>query len=245
MAWAGMDARIGVSDDLFGDQPAYAAYVLDVFFAELFAYGVDEEINGVALDFFAPAVDFVFKVAAGEDDAGTHHQGLEDGKFFVAQEDEFVLSFDFDLVGGGVEGERAVGQQGLAVAAVAAQDGAHTGLQLRHVEGFDDVVVGAAVQSVEAAVEVVAGGNDEDGGFAAFVSDLGEDVQPVFAGQSEVEQQQIIVLRLKGGRNLAAVFDPIDGIAAVFEVGGYGLCNHVVVFCKQYAHGVLLNQREG
>ena len=106
---AGMDARIGVSDDLFGDQPAYAAYVLDVFFAELFAYGVDEEINGVALDFFAPAVDFVFKVAAGEDDAGTHHQGLEDGKFFVAQEDEFVLSFDFDLVGGGVEGERAVG----------------------------------------------------------------------------------------------------------------------------------------
>ena len=83
------------------------------------------------------------------------------------------------------------------------------------------------------------------GGLAAFVSDLGEDVQPVFAGQSEVEQQQVVVLRLKGGRNLAAVFDPIDSVAAVFEVGGYGLGNHVVVFCKQYAHGVLLNQREG
>ena len=54
------------------------------------------------------------------------------------------------------------------MAAVAAQDGAHTGLQLRHVERFDDVVVGAAVQSVEAAVEVVAGGYDEDGGFCCL-----------------------------------------------------------------------------
>lgn len=88
-------------------------------------------------------------------------------------------------------------------------------------------------------MEVVAGGNDEDG-VCCLRTDLGEIIQPVFAGGPRFVSAAVVVLCLKGGRNLAA--SETDGIAALsLRVGGYGLGNHVVVFCKQYAHGVLLN----
>ena len=51
----------------FGHHPAHAAYVFNMLFADFFAQAVNQEIDGVAFHFFAPAVDFVFKVAAGED----------------------------------------------------------------------------------------------------------------------------------------------------------------------------------
>ena len=49
---------------LFGHHPADAADVFNVFFADFFAQGVDEVVDGVAFHFFAPAVDFVFEAAA-------------------------------------------------------------------------------------------------------------------------------------------------------------------------------------
>ena len=113
---------------------------------------MDEVVDGVAFHFFAPAVDFVFEAAAGKDGAGALEQGFEDGEFFVAQCDGFALAGDCHLVGGGVEGEGAVAQQGAGALVLAAQDGADAGLQFGHVEGFDEVVVGAAVEAGEAAV---------------------------------------------------------------------------------------------
>ena len=106
---------------------------------------MNQEVNGVAFDFFAPAVDFIFQIAARQNHARAQQQGLEDGKFFVAEHDGLFLPDHFCLMGGRVERDDAVAQQRLRLSAVSAQYGAHTGLQFCHVEGFDDVVVCAAV----------------------------------------------------------------------------------------------------
>ena len=82
----------------FGHHPAYAADVFDVLFADFFAQAVDKEVYGVAFYFFAPAVDFVFQLAAGMDDACAANQGLQHGKFFLAQWDVFRLPCKRDLV---------------------------------------------------------------------------------------------------------------------------------------------------
>ena len=129
-----------------------------MFFADFFAQGVDEEVDGVTFYFFAPAVDFVFEVAAGMDGAGAGNQCLQDGEFFVAEGDVVILSGDFHLIIGRVEADDAVGEFRCGLPVAAAQNGVDAGAQFRHDKGFDNVVVGTAVQPRQAAVEVVACG---------------------------------------------------------------------------------------
>ena len=66
LPWDMRQPEIGLSGLLgFGHHPAYAAYVFNMLFADFLAQAVNQKIDGVAFHFFAPAVDFVFQLAAG------------------------------------------------------------------------------------------------------------------------------------------------------------------------------------
>ena len=161
---------------------------------------------------------------------------MQDGVFARGQLAGFAVVVAARFVGGGVQGDDAVVEFVVgAVVAVAAQDGAHPRQQFGQFEGFDEVVVRAAIEAAQAAVKVVARGEDEyrRGGVLA---QLAEYVQPVFFRQAEVEEDEVVVFACGGTQCHRAVFDPIDGVGGVFESGVDGFAYHAVVFGKQDAH---------
>ena len=58
---------------------------------------------------------------------------------------------------GGVDDHAANLQAGLGLAGGAADEGAQPGQQFRQLEGFNEVIVGTAVQAADAVVEGIAG----------------------------------------------------------------------------------------
>ena len=115
---------------------------------------------------------------------------------------------------------------------MAAQNGADAGFEFVHIKGFDDVVVCAAVQACNAAVNIVAGGENQHGGKVLLTAQVLQYVQSVPFRQPQIQQQQIIALGSKRGGGGVAVIHPINGVMAVAQVGAQGFGNHAVVFGK-------------
>jgi hypothetical protein len=46
---------------------------------------MDQELHGVAFDLFSPSIDAVLKVAARQNGAWPHHQGLKEGELSVGE----------------------------------------------------------------------------------------------------------------------------------------------------------------
>jgi hypothetical protein len=69
---------------------------------------------------------------------------------------------------------------------LAPQDGAHPGQQLRHLKGLD-IVVGPAIQAAQAIIQTIASRDDEQGNRVVLGADAGQHLQPILAGQTQVE----------------------------------------------------------
>ena len=95
-----------------------------------------------------------------------------------------------DLAGVGVEPQVADHQVGAAARRPAAQQRAQAGQQLVALEGLDEVVVGARVESLHARLERVAGGEDQDR-HVAVVAQPPADLHAVESGQAEVEHHGV------------------------------------------------------
>ena len=94
----------------------------------------------------------VFEVGAREDGAGALHEGVQQGEFAVGQA-HGGSPLAAGLVRGRVQGEQGAAEDGRGLAALAAQHGAHAGQQFADLEGLEDVVIGAGVQSGDAVVQ--------------------------------------------------------------------------------------------
>ena len=94
------------------------------------------------------------------------------------------------LVGVGVERQVADDVAARAARRAAAQQRAQAGEQLLALERLDEVVVGAGVEALDAAVERVAGGEHEDRHVAVGAQAPG-DLDAVELGQAEVEDDQV------------------------------------------------------
>ncbi len=87
------------------------------------------------------------------------------------------------------EGERGGGAGGSGCGA--AQEGADAGDEFVEGEGFDEVVVGAGFQAVDAFADGVEGGQDEDGGAVAHGAQLAADAEAVEDGHHDVEDDGV------------------------------------------------------
>ena len=145
----------------------------------------------------------------------------------------------------GLSGEVADLERGGAARRPAAQQGADPGEQLAALEGLDQVVVGAAVEAVDAVLGLGAGGQHQDR-HVAVGAQAAADLDPVEARQAEVEDDQVgdeaggdveRVDAVGGGADLVAlvaqraaqdvgdlgvVLDEEDAAGCGFEVG----CEH-------------------
>ncbi len=131
---------------------------------------------------------------AGEDPARPAGQAVEDGELGVGQ--VHGLALDRDLMTAGVDRDAVHfdyllgGGAGLGLAA---QHGPQPGHHHSGAEGLGDVVVGAQLQTSDDVGLFALGGEHDDG----YVAGLGvaleqlADLQPVYARQHEVQEDQI------------------------------------------------------
>lgn len=93
-----------------------------------------------------------------------------------------------------------------------------------------------AVQAAQPVIEAVACGDDEQRHRVIFGADAAQHLQPVLAGQAQVEQHQVVVLAAQRAQGGLAVFYPVGGVAGISQGRLNGLANHGVVFHQQYPH---------
>src|SRR5690606_19661683 len=78
----------------------------------------------------------------------------------------------------------------------AAYQGIQTGLQFLELEGLDHIVVGAGGQPLDLVLPVAPGRQDEDGKAAVHAAQLADQVQSTHAGQSQIDDGNIMVVLL-------------------------------------------------
>jgi hypothetical protein len=108
-------------------------------------------------------------------------------------------------------------QHGRALDPAAAHQGAHPRGQLGEAERLDEIVVGAGVQPHDTVVDRVPGGQQEHRRPAALRAQPPGDLQPVHAGQHDVQDDRVVVRLGRVPQRLRAVAGRVDGIALLLE----------------------------
>src|SRR3984885_2781950 len=218
----------------FWNEVADAAQSADRSTAELAAQAVNVDFDGIAADLFIPAVQAVFELRARQHGSWPLQQGLEYGVFVAGQRDR--LAFAFDRAGHRIEAQVAVLNARIAAARGTTQHRTHAGGDFVQIEGFDDVIVGACIESRDSVLNLVASRENDDRRGVASLAQLAQHIDAVAVRQPKVEQHQVEMRGLQGGPRALAVAHPIHGEGRLAKRRVQALPNHFIVFNEQYTH---------
>ena len=123
------------------------------------------------------------------------------------------------------------------IRAAAAQEGTDSRQQLRKRKGFDEVVVGAAVESVHPIVDGVLGGQDQDGRRESLLAERGENLEAVAARQHEIEDHKIERLVVHEEKSFLARARDTNLVVLGFEPITKGFRDLLFVLDDQDTHG--------
>ena len=141
------------------------------------------------------------------------------------------------LLGTGVDAQSAHADQVIRRAGRTPEQGAQARQQLRHLEGFDQVVVGAGLQALDLLLPASACGQDEDGQQAALGAKPADQLQPGQPGQAEVDHRGIEGVLLRQPQALVAVAGRIYLPALGHERLAQACLQRGLVLHHQDAHG--------
>ena len=196
---------------------------------------MDVDLDGVAFHFLAPAIQPLLELGARQHLAGPLQQRFEQREFAVRQIDGLAVAGH--LMTGLVQRDAEMLDDVFRAAGLAPQHRADAGSQLVEVEGLDDVIVGAGVESLDAIVDRVPGREDQHWHLAAGSPQPLQDLQAIQPGQAEIEQHQFEGLCRQGGLRCDAVLDPVDRQALLAQPKAHRLTDHGVVFYEEQSHG--------
>src|SRR3954451_24957953 len=155
---------------------------------ELSAEVRDEDLDRVRDGEGVVAPDLVEQPLPRDDEALVAHQVLEQLELSLREVDRAIAPRDLVCVGG--QGQVPRPWRRHPARRPPPQQRAHAREQLLSLERLDEVVVGADVEALDARVECVARGEDEDRRVVLVVAQALRDVDPVEAGEAEVEDDQ-------------------------------------------------------
>jgi len=158
----------------------------------------------------------------------------KDGVFVAGQWDR--LAFAFDRAGHRIEAQVAVLNARVAAAGGTAQHRTHAGGDFVQIEGFDDVIVGACIESRDSVLNLVASRENDDRRGVASLAQLAQHIDAVTVRQPKIEQHQVEMRGLQGGPRALAVAHPIHGEGRLAKRRVQALPNHFIVFNEQYTH---------
>ena len=191
-------------------------------------------LDRVAGDLLAPAVEPLLELAARERQARAVEQRFQQRE--LARRDRDRPAAVRDLAGGGIERERAVRDLRLGAAGVAAEHGADARRELLQAEGLDQVVVGAEIEALHPVGDRVARGEDEHRDAVLAPAQAVEDLEPVLAGQAEVEEHEVVGLGRERGLRSGAVLHPVGRVAFLPQPLAQAFPDHCVVFHEKQPH---------
>ena len=113
----------------------------------------------------------------------------------------------------------------------------HAGFKLGQRKRLGHVVVGAQIEALHALFDRIGGGQDQYRQPRIAGAQAAQDVLAGHLRQSEIEDQQVEVLRRQGGIGFDAGFDAIGGIAGMAQGTGQAVGKYAIVFGKQNTHG--------
>ena len=115
--------------------------------------------------------------------------------------------------------------------------------ELVQVKGFDEIIVGAGIKPLDAVSDRIACGDHQHRQGHALATQAGEQVEPGFSRQAEVEQDHF--MHAVGHRQFCCrtVTHPIDGVPVLPEPPLYAGADHRIIFNEQQAHPFLLKKQ--
>ena len=169
-----------------------------------------------------PPAQQVQQHVAGQHPVGALHQGLQQVVFAAGQGDLDPVGVEQAAAGRfqrpaveAVATDRRI-VPGFRLVARAAQDGAYPGEQLTRVERLRHVVVGAKLEADDA-VGFLAHRGEHDDGDGRLGAQPAREVEAGFAGQHEVEHDELVVPVEPGAAGFLAVAHRGDADALLFQ----------------------------
>src|SRR5690554_2271588 len=121
----------------------------------------------------------------------------------------------------------------------AAYQGIQTGLQFLELEGLDHIVVGAGGQPLDLVLPVASGRQDEDGEAAIHAAQFADQVQSAHAGQSQIDNGNIMVVLLGAVQPLLRIGHCIDDMPQLRKTRRQVVTQQRLVFDQQQLHVTL------
>ena len=121
-------------------------------------------------------------------------------------------------------------QLAAALAVGATNQGLQTGGNFNQRERFTQIVIGAEAQPFNPLAERIAGREDQYRLVAALITPFAQDIQPVDAGQRQVEDRRVIGRRIERGFALFAAGKPVDAEAHFCQPDFNAIADELVVF---------------
>lgn len=146
------------------------------------------------------------------------HEILQDPKFLAGQGEGETLGGDLPPLG--IQREWPHHEGRIPGGKIPAQQGAHPGLQFLQGKGLGEVVVRPQVQSGHPVGQGAPGGQDEHPLLGFFPADCPQDIQPVHAGQVQIQNHQIVGLHQNALPGLQPVIAALHGVALQLQVLG-------------------------
>ncbi len=111
-------------------------------------------------------------------------------------------------------------------------------------EGFDEVIVGPELEALDAVVDAVAGGDDDDAiGFIVFAEGF-EDLEAVAVGQGNIEEDAVVIERFNPLQGGVFIGDQLAGVCFRLEVAGDALAEGFFVFDDEDLHNSAMKIRK-
>jgi 16S rRNA (guanine527-N7)-methyltransferase len=195
---------------------------------------MDVNLDRIALDFLAPAVQPLLDLGSGLNGARTLQEQLKQCELLRRQVD--LTALPRDCVSGRIEHHAQMLDPGLGTAGLAAQQGPDPSRQLVQVERLDQVVIGAGVEPLDAIGDGIASGDDQNRQSLASGAQCLQHLQAVFSRKPQVQQGEVERLGAQDTISGFAVVDPVDGKAVSLQARANGLADHRVVFDQEQSH---------
>ena len=109
----------------------------------------------------------------------------------------------------------------------------YAGRQFVEIERFDQIVIGARIQTFDAVSDGVASREYQDRNSIRRTARRPQYVQPVFLGKTEIEQHEIVHGVGKRKVGCASITHPVDGEAVAAQTGAHTVADHCIILNEQ------------
>src|SRR6478735_12161940 len=198
----------------------------------------DEHLEHVRIAIEVLLVDVLGEVGLRDQLTRVQHQILEHLVLIAGQVD--ALALHAHGLRGKIQRHRAAIQRRLAPARGAAQQRVDAREQFLDVEGLDEVIVGASLQSLDLVLPRRTRGEDQDGEFLAFGAQVAHQVHARHLGQAQVDHGDVEGQFATVVQAFLAVGGGIHGEAFALQARGKGFAQRGFIFNQQDAHVVSL-----